>query len=102
MVYEDKDLISVIRHDSSKESHDSEKPKNAGDTTTELENSRDGRYSQLYAYCFLLDYFLNFFTMGLLQEPLVKRKQLMNNISREEYHTCLQKRFALCSFHFFC
>ncbi|XP_024924942.3 probable galacturonosyltransferase 6 [Ziziphus jujuba] len=35
VVYEDKDLISVI-------SHDSEKSKNAGDTTNALENSRNG------------------------------------------------------------
>lgn len=89
------DLISVI-------SHDSEKSKNAGDTTNALENSRNGRYSQLYVFSFFLDYFLNFFTMGLLQEPLMKTKQLMDNISREEYHTSLQKRFALCCKYFSC
>lgn len=64
VIYEENDPNSGIKYSSSIKVHDSEKSENAGDTTNSLENSRDGKYSQVYVSLFF--YFLfSFFSTSL-------------------------------------
>ena len=109
VIYEENDPNSGIKYSSSIKVHDSEKSENAGYTTNSLENSRDGKYSQVYVSLFIYLFFPSFLLPYLLyygpssfknQEPIMKEKKKMNNFSKEEYRTCLGKRFAFMIFHY--